>query len=57
MNKGVVGPKGQSGIKQLKGKYTHEIKVKNNEYGDYRVYGYQNEDGTMIFDYFDKGLH
>lgn len=62
MNKGMVGPEGQSGIKQLKGnplkgKYTHEIKVKNKVYGDYRIYGYQDDDGTMIFDYFDKGLH
>ena len=57
-NKGMVGPQGQSGIKPLKGnplkgKYTHEIKVKNKEYGDYRIYGYQDDDGTMIFDYFN----
>lgn len=50
MNKGMVGPEGQSGIKQLKGKpikgkYTHEIKVKNREYGDYRIYGYKDSDG------------
>ena len=29
----------------------------NKEYGDYRVYGYQDDDGTMIFDCFGKGLH
>ena len=57
MNKGMVGSEGQSGIKKLKGKYTYEIKVKNKEYGDYRIYGYQDGDGTIIFDYFDKGLH
>ncbi len=62
MNKGIVGPEGQSGIKLLKGKpykgkYTHEIKVKNKEYGDYRIYGYQDSDGKLVFDYFDKGLH
>ncbi|KIL07018.1 hypothetical protein SR42_12470 [Clostridium botulinum] len=37
MNKGIVGAEGQNGIKSLKGKpykgkYTHEIKVKNKEY-------------------------
>lgn len=62
MNKGIVGPDGQSGIKPLKGKpykgkYTHEIKVKNKEYGDYRIYGYKDSDGKMIFECFDKGLH
>ncbi len=60
MNKGIVGPKGQNGIKMLKppfGKYTHEIKVLNSQYGDYRVYGYESGTGKLIFDYFGKGLH
>lgn len=62
MNKGMARESGPNGIKRLKGnpykgKYTHEIKVKNKEYGDYRIYGYKDSDGNMIFDYFDKGLH
>ncbi|MCI8749476.1 MAG: hypothetical protein HFH67_16730 [Lachnospiraceae bacterium] len=62
MDKGIVGPEGQNGIKQLKGKpykgkYTHEIKVKNKEYANYRIYGYKNTNGNLIFDYFAKGLH
>ncbi|MGY5215630.1 hypothetical protein [Clostridium butyricum] len=62
MNKGIVGAEGQNGIKPLKGKpykgkYTHEIKVKNKEYGDFRIYGYKDSSGKMIFECFDKGLH
>lgn len=62
MNKGMVGAEGQNGIKPLKGKpykgkYTHEIKVKNKEYGDFRIYGYKDSSGKMIFECFDKGLH
>lgn len=62
-NKGSVGPKGESGIKKINpisknGKtYTHEIKVSTKEQGDYRVFGYKDEKGNLIFDYFDKGLH
>ncbi|NMF01447.1 hypothetical protein [Aneurinibacillus aneurinilyticus] len=64
-DKGIVGAKGESGIKILKGKgikkrsktYTHEIKVKSSEYGGYRIYRYKNENGNFIFDWFDKGKH
>ncbi|MHB9941512.1 hypothetical protein CF065_07755 [Clostridium sporogenes] len=64
-NKGIVGAKGQNGIKVLKGggikiggkTYTHEIKVLNKEYGDYRIFGYIDEAGKFIFDQFSKGLH
>ncbi|ONI41420.1 hypothetical protein AN639_10830 [Candidatus Epulonipiscium fishelsonii] len=31
-------------------KYTHKIKVKSDELGDYRVLGYKKSDGTWIFD-------
>ncbi len=37
--------------------YTHEIKVLNNEYGDYRIFGYIDGAGEFIFDQFRKGLH
>ncbi|RFB34844.1 wall-associated protein [Brevibacillus sp. VP] len=65
MKKGLVGPKGQEGIKQLKGSlkkneiiYTHEIKVLDKQLGDYRVYGhFDKERSQFIFDWFDKGLH
>lgn len=65
MKKGLVGPKGQEGIKQLKGSlekngiiYTHEIKVLDKQLGDYRVYGhFDKERSHFIFDWFDKGLH
>ncbi|MFL1676359.1 contractile injection system protein, VgrG/Pvc8 family [Paenibacillus thiaminolyticus] len=64
-NKGIVGAQGQNGIKVLKGEgvkiggktYTHEIKVLNKEYGDYRVFGYIDEAGKLVFDQFRKGLH
>ncbi|AAK81299.1 MULTISPECIES: hypothetical protein [Clostridium] len=64
-NKGIVGAEGQNGIKKLKGPgmkkgdkiYTYEIKVKNKEYGDYRILGYKNSNGEIIFDYFRKGMH
>lgn len=65
MKKGVVGPKGQEGIKQLSKVekkngviYTHEIKVLDNELGDYRIYGRFDKDrGQYIFDWFGKGKH
>ncbi|WP_420539642.1 contractile injection system protein, VgrG/Pvc8 family [Paenibacillus polymyxa] len=64
-NKGIVRAQKENGIKILKGKgikigsktYTHEIKVTNTEYGDYRIYGYKGEDGELIFDLFGKGRH
>ncbi|WDQ32656.1 RHS repeat-associated core domain-containing protein [Paenibacillus marchantiae] len=64
-NKGLVGSQGQNGIKLLKGDglsiggktYTHEIKVLNKDYGDYRIFGYLDEAGKFIFDQFKKGLH
>ncbi|MGG3301400.1 wall-associated protein, partial [Brevibacillus formosus] len=65
MENGVVGPKGQEGIKQLSKVekkngviYTHEIKVLDNELGDYRIYGRFDKDrGQYIFDWFGKGKH
>lgn len=61
MNKGFVGEKGANGIKTLKGnpykgKYKFEIKVKNKEYANYRVYGYE-DNGKIVFDLFGKALH
>ena len=64
-DKGIVGATGQNGIKVLKGggikiggkNYTHEIKVLNKEYGDYRIFGYIDDAGEFIFDQFRKGLH
>ncbi|URZ06760.1 molecular chaperone Hsp60 [Clostridium felsineum] len=61
-DKGIVGAQGQNGIKKLKGKplkgkYTYEIKVKNKEYGDFRIYGYESSNGDIVFDLFDKALH
>ncbi|WP_179281586.1 RHS repeat domain-containing protein [Paenibacillus sp. VTT E-133280] len=65
MQKGIVGPEGQSGIKILsKGfskngiDYTHEVKVFTKELSNYRIFGYQDKGtGQYIFDYFAKGLH
>ncbi|UHA74908.1 RHS repeat domain-containing protein [Paenibacillus sp. 481] len=66
MEKGEVGPEGQSGIKRLSGKgatfgkrsYQYEIKVKDKRYGDWRIYGnYDNKSKGFIFNHFDKGLH
>jgi len=64
-DKGIVGAKNQNGIKVLKGggikiggqNYTHEIKVLNKEYGDYRIFGYLDDAGKFVFDQFKKGLH
>lgn len=62
-NKGLVGSKGQAGIKKINPnsnigmKYTYEIKITNKQYGDYRIFGYKTSDGKWIFDYFRKGLH
>ncbi|REK67794.1 MAG: hypothetical protein DF221_00880 [Brevibacillus sp.] len=66
MQKGLVGPEGQSGIKRLSGKgviignrtYQYEIKVKDKVYGDWRIYGnYDKKLGKFVFDYFGKGKH
>ncbi|MEJ8304782.1 RHS repeat-associated core domain-containing protein [Saccharibacillus sacchari] len=62
--RGFVTEFGANGIKPLKGGgfvkkgnlYTHELKVKNSEYEMYRIYGYENENGHYIFDYFGKHL-
>jgi uncharacterized protein RhaS with RHS repeats len=68
MKKGIVGGKGQNGIKSLKGKkglgvkvngtyYKYEVKIKGN-FGDWRLYGnYDEKTKHIIFDLFDKGLH
>lgn len=64
-DKGMVAARGQNGVKVLKGggikiggkNYTHEIKVLNKEYGDYRIFGYVDETGEFVFDQFQKGLH
>lgn len=61
--KGLVGAKGQAGIKKIStsskiGKqYTHEIKIISKQYGDYRIFGYKTESGEWIFDLFREGLH
>jgi RHS repeat-associated protein len=57
LQKGPVGPEGQTGIKTLnhpEGKYTHELKIR----GAGRILGYERSDGTYFFDKFlPKGLH
>ncbi|MBR1432399.1 MAG: hypothetical protein IJ585_14385 [Ruminococcus sp.] len=61
MNKGLVGPEGESGIKYFNGKingilYEFEIKVKNSEFGNFRIFGNYNESlDEIIFDFFTKG--
>ena len=61
-DKGMVGSTGQSGIKKINpssviGKeYTHEIKIKSSQYGDYRIYGFQEDSGEWVFDLFRRGL-
>ena len=64
MKKGIVGPKDASGIKALTGVvkigskiYTHEIKVFNKGIKDWRVLGYFNEHGRLIFDKLQRGFH
>lgn len=62
-NKGLVGATSQSGIKKITpnskiGKqYTHEIKIINKQYGDYRIFGYKTKSGEWVFDLFREGLH
>ena len=60
-SKGIVGGQGQSGLKRIVGvtirgiSYLYEIKVLG-EFGGYRIFGYLNDVGTIIFDYFGKHL-
>ena len=65
MDKGIVGPKGQNGIKVLSGKgaqiggtlYQYEVKVFG-QFANYRLYGnYSKEMGMIVFNYFGKALH
>lgn len=62
-NKGLVGKQGVSGIKQITPtkkiglQYTHEIKIKSSQYGDYRIFGYKTDSGKWVFDLFREGLH
>ena len=66
MKKGFVSPQGKSGIKMLSGNgvkiggmwYQYEVKVLNQAYSNYRLYGnYSNEFGRIIFTLFDKAKH
>ena len=58
LDKGIVGPVGESGIKILAtpvGKFTHELKIGGSAQ---RLLGYINEDSILIFDKFVRGgLH
>lgn len=63
-DRGHVASKGETGITKLKAtdsslgkKYTHEIKNLKDPYGDYRIFGYKNSDGSWIFDKFGRGLN
>lgn len=65
MNKGMVGAKGQSGIKMLSGSgtkiggnvYQYEVKVFG-KFANYRLYGnYSVEYKTIVFNLFGKALH
>ena len=64
MKKGFVSGEGESGIKVLSGKgvkigkkiFKYEIKIKGH-LGDYRIFGNMDESGTIIFDYFGRGIH
>lgn len=63
--KGFVSTKGANGLKDITSaglkkngnKYTVEIKVKNKEFENYRIYGYKNDEGNYVFDWFDDALH
>ena len=65
MKKGLVGPKGQNGIKEMpvvkkigNKIYTHEIKVFDKVAGDYRILGlFDKKSGHYVFDYFTRGFH
>jgi len=60
-DKGIVGPRGQEGIKELNGfrykgvSYDYEIKIKDKGVGDFRIYGNKNADGVIDFTKF--GTH
>jgi len=65
MNKGRVGPTGQSGIKMLSSKgveiggkmYQYEVKVFG-KFANYRLYGnYSSDFGGIVFSFFGKALH
>lgn len=62
-DKGIVGSTSQAGIKaitpskKIGTQYTHEIKIKNSQYGDYRIFGYKSDSGEWVFDLFRRGLH
>jgi len=63
MNKGLVGPQGQSGIKTLSGKgvriggqlFRYEVKLFG-EFANYRLFG-NLEEGGIVFTHFGKALH
>ncbi|MDQ2087657.1 hypothetical protein RBH29_14595, partial [Herbivorax sp. ANBcel31] len=54
-DKGIVGPRGQEGIKDIKGfkykdiSYDYEIKITGKGVGDFRIYGNENSDGVIEF--------
>ena len=58
IEKGIVGPSNQSGIKVLSkalNGYTHELKISGSAQ---RILGRANSDGQLVFDYFVRGgLH
>jgi hypothetical protein len=63
-NKGFSTSKNAAGIKKITStkkiglQYTHEIKIKVNQYEDYRIFGYQAKDGRWVFDLFVRSkLH
>ncbi len=64
LSKGIVRGEKENGIKVPKKgiekagqTYTHEIKVTNKQYGDWRVFGYLNDAKEWVWDWFRKGLH
>jgi hypothetical protein len=62
MNKGIVGAKGQNGIKMIAGNgieyggafYKYEIKVLGKGMSHYRALGNLEESGNLVFTIFDK---
>jgi RHS repeat-associated protein len=63
MENGIVGPKGEAGIKLISGAkvgnqyFNYEIKVKG-KFGDYRFFGNEDDEtGHIIFTKFGQGLH
>ena len=54
-DKGIVGPRGQEGIKEVKGfkykgkTYDYEMKIKGKVEGDFRIFGNKNADGVIEF--------